>query len=91
MQGAHWIDPAAPEFNGQRFTKTFIYGFYDGKMIFMEPMVTKAYLETKTSATADIKLPAMYPRSAYYPARYVVKYDATAKEYTVSLEGMVPR
>ena len=91
MQGAHWIDPAAPEFNGQRFTKTFIYGFYDGKMIFMEPMVTKAFLETKPNTTDNIKLPSRYPKSAYYPARYVVKYDATAKEYTVSLEEITLR
>lgn len=89
--GAHWIDPAAPEFNGQRFTKTFIYGFYDGKMVFMEPMVTMAFLETKPNTNDAIKLPASYPKSAYYPTRYSVMYDAAAKEYTVSLEGMMLR
>ena len=32
---------------GEPFTKTFIYGSYDGTFIFGEPMVAKAYLETK--------------------------------------------
>ena len=89
--GAHWFDPASPEFNNQSFTKTFIYGFYDGKMIFLEPMITKAFLETGQNTTDNIKLPAKYPKKSYYPTRYSVKYDAAAKEYTLSLEGMTLR
>ncbi len=89
--GAHWIDPTSPEFNNKSFTRTFIYGFYDGKMAFLEPMVTVAYLGTKPNFSDAIKLPEKYLASAYYPTRYSVRYDATAKEYTVSLEGMVLR
>lgn len=89
--GAHWIDPASPEFNNQSFTKTFIYGFYDGNMVFVEPMVTKAFLETRPNTTDIIKLPAKYPKKGYYPTRYSVKYDVTAKEFTLSLEGMTFR
>ncbi len=89
--GAHWIDPASPEFNNQSFTKTFIYGFYDGNMSFLEPMVTVAYLGTKPNFSGDIKLPEKYLTSAYYPTRYSVKYDAASKEYTVALEGMMLR
>ncbi len=90
-EGAHWVDPASPEFNMQPFTRTFIYGFYNGRMVFMGPMVTKDFLETKTNTTDAIKLPERFLRNAYYPTRYSVKYDATAKEYTVSLEGMALR
>lgn len=89
--GAHWIDPTSPEFNNQSFTKTFIYGFYDGKMVFVEPMVTKAFIETKPNTTDLIKVPAKYPEKGYYPTRYRVAYDANAKEYTVSIEGMTLR
>ena len=89
--GAHWIDPTSPEFNNQSFTKTFIYGFYDGKMVFVEPMVTKAFIETKPNTTDLIKVPAKYPEKGYYPTRYRVTYDANAKEYTVSIEGMTLR
>ena len=31
---------------GKTFTETFIYGSWDGKFIFLEPMITKAYLES---------------------------------------------
>ena len=41
MMGGHWVDPKAPELNGQVFTKTFLYGSYNGKMIHFEPMITK--------------------------------------------------
>jgi hypothetical protein len=89
--GAHWIDPTSPEFNNQSFTKTFIYGFYDGKMVFVEPMVTKAFLETRPNTIDIIKVPAKYPKKAYYPTRYRVTYDANTKEYSVSIEGMTLR
>jgi hypothetical protein len=89
--GAHWIDPTSPEFNNQSFTKTFIYGFYDGKMVFVEPMVTKAFFETRPNTIDIIKVPTKYPMKAYYPTRYRVKYDSNAKEYTVSIEGMTYR
>jgi len=86
--GAHWIDPMSPEFNNQSFTRTFIYGFYDGKMIFVEPMVTVAYFETKPNEQNNIRLPAKYPGISYYPTLYSIKYDAANKEYTVSLDGL---
>lgn len=90
-QGAHWVDPNSSEFNRQPFTRTLVYGFYNGRMVFMGPMVAKAFLETKTNTTDAIKLPERFLRSAYYPTRYSVKYDAAAREYTVSLEGLVLR
>jgi hypothetical protein len=34
QMGVHWIDPTSPEFNGQPFTKTFIYGSWNGKLFF---------------------------------------------------------
>jgi hypothetical protein len=41
--GAHWMDVTSPEFNGQPFTHTFVYGSYDGKVNFLEPMATLAF------------------------------------------------
>jgi hypothetical protein len=89
--GAHWIDPTSPEFNNQTFTKTFIYGFYDGKMIFLEPMITMTYLETKPNTIEDIKLPTKYVGPGYYPTKYSINYNDKTNEYTVSLEEMVYR
>jgi hypothetical protein len=90
--GLHWADPTGPEFSGQAFAKTFIYGSYDGAFIFVEPMLTKAYLESKPAAVVTpVKLPAQYGASGYQPTSYTVSYDAAAKEYRVSLTGLTLR
>jgi len=89
--GAHWIDPTSPEFNEQPFEETFIYGFYDGKMVFFEPMVTIDFLKTKPELTKPLKLPESYPTEAYYPTSYSIRYDEKRGEYTVALEGMTLR
>lgn len=89
--GAHWIDPNGNELKGQPFTKSFLYGNYDGKLIFFEPMIAKSLFETKVNVTEYIKLPQKYARPGYYPTKYSMTYDPIKKEYTVALEGMVLR
>ncbi len=90
--GVHWTDPSAPEFNGQGFTKTFIYGSYDGTFTFAEPMLTKALLESKPAvAVTPLKLPAQYAKPGYQPTSYTVGYDAGAKEYRIGISGLVRR
>ena len=89
--GAHWVNPLSKELQGQTFTSTFLYGSYNGSLIFGEPMITKAFLETKTNLTELIKLPAQYARRAFYPTKYSVRYDPVTREYTVALEGMTLR
>jgi hypothetical protein len=89
--GAHAIDPNADEFAKKSFTKTFIYGFYDGAMIFLEPMITKAYLESKPDDLVQVAVPKQYPAHGYYPTQYVVKYDQAHGEYLISLTGLVRR
>lgn len=89
--GTHWSDPTSHEFHGSPFTNTMIYGFYDGRMTFLEPMMTKAFLETKPNETKALKVPAKYPAPGRYPTSYRVVYDATSKEYRVTLQGMQTR
>jgi hypothetical protein len=90
--GVHWIDPASAEFHGTPFTATFIYGFYDAKMTFIEPMVTLAFLQTNSSFSKPIALPQTYPYAGkYYPTSYSVSYDASTASYTVALTGLVKR
>ncbi len=85
--GNHLIDLTAPEFNGQPFTQTFIYGAYEGKISFYEPMITLAYFQTLPNHCVSLKLPAAYAVSAYYPTQYCMRYFAESATYTVSLEG----
>lgn len=89
--GAHWVDTASPEFHLQPFTRTFVYGSYDGRVAFLEPMVALSFLEAKTNSLSPVKLPVLYRKHGYYPISYGIKYDPNRREYTVSLEGLVKR
>ena len=98
MMGLHWLSVTSPELQpppaGKSFTETFIYGSYDGKFIFLEPMITKAYLESlKNTAgmTRNLGTAAQVATPGYYPAAYAIRYDATAKEYRISLENLTFR
>jgi len=91
VMGTHAVDTAAPELNGKPFSTTFLYGFNNGKMNFVEPMVATSFLEKKENFSAEVKQPAAYPRRGYYPTRYSVTYDAQRAEYSIALEGLVLR
>ncbi|WP_051189796.1 hypothetical protein [Daejeonella oryzae] len=85
--GVHYVDVTGPEFNGSTFDKTYIYGFYQGKMIFWEPMFTLNFLLTKPDFTAAIKQPQSFQKSGYYPTTYRISFDADKNEYVVAVEG----
>lgn len=89
--GWHWIDPTSPEFHGQPFTQTFIYGFYNGQMAFIEPMATTAYLATHPFVSRALALPTLYPITGYYPTGYAISYDARRTETSLSLWGLTKR
>lgn len=87
--GTHWVDTTAAEFHGIPFTTTFIYGAYRGKMAtFLEPMITRAFLETRPDTTMTVKQPDAFQRQGDYPTKYRVRYDALHKEYVISLDGL---
>ena len=87
--GNHLIDPASGEFNHQPFTRTFLYGAYDGKITFYEPMLSLHYLQSQPNEYLDLKLPAAYAQAGYYPTRYSVRYDAAKGVYRIALERFV--
>ena len=89
--GVHYVDPEAPELNGKPFTKTLIYGFFDGEMIFVEPMITVDYFESHPTDTLPIKQPEAYNRSGYYPTAYRIEYDAEEQAFDVFLTDFVLR
>jgi hypothetical protein len=91
MMGGHWVNPKAPELNGQPFTKTFLFGSYNGEMIFFEPMLTRDWMLSNPNFSEEVPTAASYTKSAYYPTRYSVRHDAARKEYHIALEGMVWR
>jgi hypothetical protein len=90
--GLHWIDSTAGIVPGKYdFTQTLINGSWDGRYTFIEPMITRAWMLQKQAVQENIKQPQAYQRSGYFPTTYNVRYDDQAKEYWISLGGMVMR
>ena len=91
QMGVHWTSMNSPELKGQPFTSTFIFGSWDGQFIFVEPMVTKAYLETHPDMTTIVPQPTRWNVPGRYPTTYTVAYDAASKEYRFVLGGLTKR
>lgn len=87
--GAHWADLTSPEFNGGKFTKTFLWGSYDGNFIFWEPMVTLEYLKSHPDDLATLRQPSAFQRDGYYPTQYEVSYSGPDKIFTVAIRNLV--
>lgn len=91
MMGVHWFSVLAPEFHGEQFTKTFIYGSWNGRFTFYEPMVTLAYLQSQPNVTTPIPVPQLYAEPGYFPTSYRVSYDAQTRQYLIALSGLTHR
>jgi hypothetical protein len=89
--GSHWIYPFAPEFIMESFTKTFVYGSYNGELVFLQPMTALTFLRKKPNTTKKIRLPSAYKESGYYPTAYSIKYNPELREYSISLDNLVHR
>jgi hypothetical protein len=99
--GVHWIDPRSPELQEllgnpagyKPFTTTFIFGSWDGKLIFAEPMVTRAFIVSRKEATSAaardtvmaLSTPQGVAQPGYYPGAYRIQWDAQAREYRIAL------
>ncbi|WP_256010425.1 DUF5602 domain-containing protein [Desertivirga xinjiangensis] len=84
QMGKHWVDPSSMS---GTFTQAFLYGTYDKRVTFYEPMVTLAYLQSKPDSVSLIAQPEAFLKTGvHYPSRYRVKYDAGNKVYLIVLE-----
>jgi hypothetical protein len=87
--GAHWVDLTSGEFNGHQFTQTFIYGSFDGKVTFYEPMITLDFLKNNSDFQRSIPQPAKVQKTGWYPTKLkIVKHDEVTD---VILDGFVFR
>ena len=92
QMGAHWMDVLSPEFNGQSFTHTFVYGSYDGKVNFFEPMATLAFLSSGTTVHKAIRQAQLFdPMNTYYPTRYNIWKDQDKNRHYIAMDQMVWR
>ncbi|GAC1386193.1 MAG: hypothetical protein NVSMB45_15730 [Ginsengibacter sp.] len=76
QMGKHWIDITGSEFppkpGNSSFTQAFIYGSYDSKITFYEPMISKAFLVSATYFERSIPQPAKFQKSGYYPTHMII-------------------
>jgi hypothetical protein len=87
--GMHWVDVTSPEFQNQTFTQTFIYGSYDSKIVFYEPMITLDFLKTTTSFQRPLPQPAKFTKSGYYPT--IMKITKLNGQVNIVLTGFQQR
>lgn len=73
QMGTHWLDPSSPELppTFTPFTHTFIYGSNNGQVIFLEPMITRAFLLGGSTVSKAIPQPIHFaPANTFYPKEY---------------------
>ena len=93
QMGDHLIDTRTPEFGDppETFTYTWIFGAYDGSVIFNEVMVTRDFLTGEPDLCNDIKQPAAWEKAGYYPTRYCIRNDSSDGSLRVYMEEFVLR
>jgi hypothetical protein len=86
--GVHWADPTSPELSGKgKFTETLIFGSYDGKLTFVEPMVSHDFLKNNPNLSKSIPTPAKFAKAGYFPMKYSIKQ--VGDDIIVSLEDLM--
>ncbi len=88
--GQHYIAASEPEFNGGHFTMTPIFGYYGGKPVFVEAMVTLSALRARQETNAALAQPAHWAVPGLHPTRWSVTYDPHAHRYDVAFGGLSP-
>ncbi|TDE41823.1 hypothetical protein E0I26_15645 [Flavobacterium rhamnosiphilum] len=75
QMGKHWL-PVPP--NYIPFTNVMIYGTYDGKIIFVEPMITLNFLQDETKYfSSAYNQPTIFEKEGNYPTMYNMRHEET--------------
>jgi hypothetical protein len=92
-EGNHLLPSTAPELADPPadFTQTFIFGSYDGHIIFYEPMIAASFFTSGLDECFDVAQPSAWEVAGPYPTRYCMRYLPDEEAYTVSLESFVHR
>lgn len=82
--GKHLLQPHvfAPGF---QFVKEMIYGSYNGKLIFVEPMITLDHLLSGAASTNPYGQPKFYSEPGFYPTVYKIWKDQKCGNHFISL------
>ena len=91
MMGAHWVDVKAPELNGQPFTTTMIYGTYDGRVVFLEPMVAMSFIEEGKDFEGVVPLPEKVTKRGWYPTKWWMTVDKANDSVSFAIGAFVKK
>lgn len=86
QMGVHAVRPADLE---RQFSDVLIFGFYGGKMTFIEPMVTRDRMLEKKDITYDIPVPRFSGHAVRYPTKVDIRYDGNANAYRITFSGFI--
>jgi len=89
QMGTHWVDVTSPELSGGPFTQTFIFGTYDSKVTFYEPMITEKFIRDNPSFERAIPQPAKYQIAGWHPTKMRMEKKDGVTSFI--LEGFVQR
>ena len=87
--GQHWgVADATPEQARSPFEKVMVIGSYDGRLIFLEPMMTRAFLLTRPNVTVPIRAPERAEGTLRWPEAYSV--SSRDGVHRITLTGLRP-
>jgi hypothetical protein len=73
------------------FEQILINGTWDGRYTFIEPMVTREWLQTNPNSRQELKQPQAFQKTGHYPTSYGVHVDEQTKDYVISVAGLTMR
>jgi hypothetical protein len=86
--GVHWVAEDAGELRGDAFDHTLIYGSTGERTIFIEPMFTQAFLETRPDIAVPVPQAAAVAESGWYPTRYVIRRNRGDTGFRIAMEEL---
>jgi len=86
QMGKHWLPLP---FNYLPFTKVMVYGTYNGKLIFLEPMATRDYLLSNVDFSGPYAQPLYFEKAGYYPTKYNIFHDSKTGNTNITLSEFV--
>ena len=89
QMGVHAVSKAEFAPGAPPFDASMILGYYNGRMTFVEPMITQELLLSKQTISLPIARPAVLGRATRYPTRFTGTYDARAGAYQLVLSDFV--
>jgi hypothetical protein len=92
-EGNHLLPSTAPELADPPadLSQTFIFGSFDGHLIFYEPMIAASFFTEGVNECHQIAQPEAWEVAGPYPTQYCIRFLPDDQAYTVSLESFVHR